>query len=53
MSRRITIMLESDLEKKLRALQAKLIKNSTNAVSFSQVLNQAVAEGLKCSKSKF
>ena len=53
MSRRITIMLEDDLEKKLRALQAKLIKNSTTAVSFSKVLNQAVAEGLRCAKAKF
>ena len=47
MSRRITIMLDLDLEKKLRAHQAKLIKNSTKAISFSRVLNQAVAEGLK------
>ena len=51
MSRRITIMIEDDLEKKLRAYQAKQIKNSNKSVSFSKVLNQAVTEGLKKMKN--
>ena len=51
MSRRITIMLENDLEKKLRSYQAKLIKNSNKSISFSKVLNQAVSEGLKKMKN--
>ncbi len=44
---RVTVVLsESNLEK-LRGIQAKLIKNSTKSISFSNVLNQVVEEGLK------
>ncbi len=44
---RVTVvLLESNVEK-LRGIQAKLIKNSTKSVSFSNVLNQVVEEGLR------
>jgi len=44
---RVTVvLLESNIEK-LRGIQSKLIKNSTKSVSFSNVLNQVVEEGLK------
>jgi len=39
MLRRITIMLDDELQKKLREKQAKLIKQSNKNVSFSQVIN--------------
>lgn len=47
MSKRVTIMLDSDLDKKMRQLQAKRIQNTTSAVSFSNVLNQVLRESLK------
>ncbi len=47
MAQRITIMLDDELAKKLRILQAKLIKESTKSVSFSKVLNETVKQGLK------
>ncbi len=44
---RVTVvLLESNVEK-LRGIQAKLIKGSTKSVSFSNVLNQVVEEGLR------
>ena len=47
MSKRITIILDDDLAKKLREKQAKLIKNSTKSVSFSRVLNETLRKSLK------
>ena len=39
MGKRITIVLDNDLVKKLRDKQAKLIKESEKSVSFSRVGN--------------
>jgi predicted transcriptional regulator len=47
MTKRITIMLDDDLDKKLRMLQAKLIQNSTSVVSFSKVNNEELRKGIK------
>ncbi len=47
MPKRITIMLDDDLLKKLRETQAKQIKISTKSVSFSRVLNEVLRKGLK------
>jgi len=47
MSKRVTIMLDDDLEKKMRLLQAKMIQNTASSVSFSNVLNQVLRENLK------
>ena len=47
MVKRITIMLDDDLAKKLRERQAKLIKDSIKSVSFSRVLNDVLRKGLK------
>ena len=41
-----TIILDENLDKKIRQVQATLIKKSSKSVSFSYVLNQAVKEGL-------
>ena len=47
MGKRITIVLEDDLVKKLHDIQAKLIRESQKSVSFSRVLNDIVRAGLK------
>lgn len=47
MAKRITIMLDDDLVKKLHEIQAKKIKESSESVSFSAVLNTALEKGLK------
>ena len=44
---RITVVLDVNNVEKLRGIQAKLIKTSTKSISFSNVLNQVVEEGLK------
>jgi len=47
MLRRITIMLEDDLLKKLRNKQAKLIKKNQGTVSLSRVINDSLSDSLK------
>ena len=47
MGKRVTIVLGDDLYKKLREMQAKLIKESNEAVSFSSVVNEIVRKNLK------
>jgi len=46
-SERITIMLETDLVKKLRNIQAKQITKDQKSVSFSKVINNAIHKGIK------
>lgn len=47
MGKRITIMIDEDLEKKLRMIQAKTIATSKEGVSFSQVLNKTLRRAIK------
>ena len=47
MSKRVTIMLDSDLDKKMRLMQAKMIQTTVSSVSFSNVLNTVLRESLK------
>ncbi len=47
MGKRITIMLDDDLNKKLHLIQAKAIQNTTSSVSFSSVINQIVRKQIK------
>ncbi len=47
MAKRITIMLDDDLVRKLHEIQAKQIKQSTKAVRFSRVLNDVARKSLK------
>jgi len=47
MGKRITIVLDDDLVKKLHEKQAKLIKVSTKSVSFSRVVNDTLRIGIK------
>ena len=47
MSKRVTIMIDDDIYKKLRSKQADIIKNSSNSTSFSRVVNSTLREKLK------
>ncbi len=47
MSKRITIMIDDDLDKKLRVHQAKLIQQTNSSYSYSRVLNETLRKALK------
>jgi len=47
MRKRITIVIGDGLQKKLREIQAKKIKESGDSVSFSSVLNEILRKGIK------
>jgi predicted transcriptional regulator len=47
MAKRVTIMLDDDLNKKLHEMQAKQIKENAESVSFSAVLNTTLQKSLK------
>ena len=40
-------MIDDDLDKKLRQLQAKLIQDTSSSVSFSQVINETIRKSIK------
>lgn len=47
MSKRITIMIEDELDKKIRLIQANEIKNTTSSVSYSGTINKILKTNLK------
>ncbi len=47
MSKQITIMIDQDLEKKLRIIQAKSIQKENKPISYSRVLNETLRKSLK------
>ncbi len=47
MNKRVTIMIDDDLDKKLRFRQAKMIREKQSSYSYSRVLNDALREVLK------
>lgn len=47
MSKRVTIMIDSDLDKKLRKIQAREIEKTMSSVSYSKVLNSQLRKVLK------
>ena len=47
MSKRITIMIDEDLDKKLRLRQAKMIQQEQTSYSYSRVLNETLRKSLK------
>lgn len=47
MGKRITIVFDEDLYKKLREKQSKLIKESTKSVSFSRIVNETLRKNIK------
>jgi hypothetical protein len=47
MSRRVTIVIDDDLNKKLRLLQAKMIQQEKASFSYSKVLNETLRKSLR------
>ena len=47
MAKRITVMIDENLDKKLRLLQAKKIQATSKSVSYSRVLNEVLRRTLK------
>lgn len=47
MAKRITFMLEEDVDKKLRETKVKRIQDTNNTVSFSEVINETLRKGMK------
>ncbi len=46
MAKRVTIMIDDDLDKKVRLKQAKLIQKTNSSVSFSKVINDTIRKSL-------
>ncbi len=46
MSKRITIMIDDDLDKKIRLRQAKLIQQEQSSYSYSRVVNDTLRKSL-------
>lgn len=47
MAKRITIMLDDDMDKKLRMKQADLIRKTQKSISFSKVINDVLRGKVK------
>ena len=47
MAKRVTIMIDDDIDKKLRLLQSKLIAKNNESVSYSRVINDELKKQLK------
>ena len=47
MTKRVTIMIDEDLDKKLRLRQAKMIQQEQSSYSYSRVLNDILRKSLK------
>jgi len=47
MSKRVTIMIDEDLDKKIRLRQAKLIQQEQSSHSYSKTLNEILRKSLK------
>jgi predicted transcriptional regulator len=47
LSKRVTIMLDDDLDKKIRNIQAKKISKTGLSYSFSQALNDQLKRAMK------
>ncbi|MBA4458973.1 MAG: hypothetical protein H2A90_04370 [Nitrosopumilaceae archaeon] len=47
MAKRVTIMIDDDLDKKLRLRQAKLIQQEQASCSYSKVMNETLRKVLK------
>jgi len=47
MAKRVTVMIDDDVAKKLRDLQAKKLRSSITSVSFSNIINEVLKKELK------
>ncbi len=46
-TKRITVMMDDDLDKKIRLCQAKIIQNTHSSKSYSRVVNELLEKHLK------
>ena len=47
MAKRVTIMIDNELDRKLRQIQAKLIQKENSSVSYSKVVNSMLKSSIK------
>ena len=47
MSKRVTIVIDDDLDKKIRIRQSKMIQQNQTSYSFSKTLNDVLRKSLK------
>ena len=47
MSKRVSVIIDDDLDRKIKSLQTKRIHHLKKHVSFSKVLNDTMRKGLK------
>ena len=47
MGKRVTIMIDDDLDRKMRLIQAKEISKTSQGISFSSVINKELRKQLK------
>jgi len=47
MGKRVTIMIDDDLDKKIRLRQSKMIQQNQTSYSFSKTLNDVLRKSLK------
>ena len=52
MGKRVTIILDEKVYKKLRFMQARLIHETKDSVSFSETINEVILAGLKNGNSR-
>ena len=50
MTKRITIMLDDDIDRKIRLMQSKIIKKENKSISFSSVINLLLEENISKKK---
>jgi hypothetical protein len=47
MTKRVTIVIDDDLDKKIRMFQAKMIQATSSSVSYSKVINELLEKSIK------
>ena len=47
MAKRITILIDDNLDKELRMIQAKMIQKENKSISYSHVVNLSLKKGLR------
>ena len=47
MTKRVTIVIDEDLDKKLRLKQAKMIQQEQSSYSYSRVLNETLRKNMR------
>jgi hypothetical protein len=50
LAKRITIMLDDDIDRKIRLMQSKIIKKENKSISFSSVINLLLEENISKKK---